>query len=220
MDTAFFTGLSAVVSAILIFVGSAFLLLSLIIGARLAYWVTASIAFSFLLIMAVVWSINPLGPVGQLPEWDAVSIADDVSQLEFEPAKDYPDGDWQQPNKEDTTELARAAELEGDASDVYAEAIKKGDLKFDPTDTIASVEDSTLLLPQNDADYGATTFEVTNTADEKVGEVIVVLKYDPGNPLGKARSIAAGTFVFLVFHLFGLSRAERKVKAERPEGLV
>jgi hypothetical protein len=44
--------------------------------------------------------------------------------------------------------------------------------------------------------------------------MVVVMKYDPGNPLGKARMIAGGTFLVFALHLFGLSRAERKVKRE------
>ncbi|HYI43982.1 MAG TPA: hypothetical protein VE174_00775 [Actinomycetota bacterium] len=220
MDTAFVTGMAAFISSILIFCGSAFLLLMLILGARLAYWITASVTFGFVFIMGVTWSINPLGPVGQLPEWDPVAISDEVSSLEFQPATEYPEGAWQAPDEEDDAELARAAELEGDASDYFAAAVEEGDLEFEPTDTIVVAEDSTLLLTQEDADYGATTFEVANAADEPVGTVTAVLKYDPGNPLGLARSITAGTFIFFVLHLFGLSRAERQVKEERPEGMA
>lgn len=220
MDTAFVTGMAAFVSSIIIFVGSAFLLLMLIVGARLAYWITASTTLCFVLIMGVAWSINPLGPVGQLPEWDPVAIGEDPGQLEFEPAREYPEGSWREPNPDDATDLARAAELEGDASDLFLAAVEEGDLDFEVTDTITIAEDSTKLITQGDTEYGATTFEVVNAADEDVGEVTAVLKYDPGNPLGKARSITAGTFFLLVIHLFGLSRAERKVKEERPEGMV
>ena len=98
--------------------------------------------------------------------------------------------------------------------------MEDGDLEFEPTDTILVAEDSTLLLTQGDDEYGATTLEVINAAEEPVGEVTAVLKYDPGDPLGLARSITAGTFLFFVLHLFGLSRAERQVKEERPEGMT
>ncbi len=218
MDTAFFTGAAAFVSAILIFCGSVFLLLMLIVGARLAYFITASITLAFVLIMAVVWSINPLGPVGQLPEWDPVDIAAEADELSFGPASEYPEGDWRTADEENEAELARVAELEGDASDLF-EARKEG-LGFDPTDTVVVVDDTTKILTQEGEEFGATTFEVLNAAEERTGEVVAVMKYDPGNPLGKARMIAAGTFLVFVGHLFGLSRAERKAKEERPEGMV
>ena len=65
-----------------------------------------------------------------------------------------------------------------------------------------------------------TKLEVTNVLTEPVGVAHVVMKYDPGDPLGQARMITAGTFLLFVLHLFGLSRAERKTKRDRPEGLI
>ena len=220
MSTEFFTGMAAFVSAIMIFCGSAFLLLMLILGARLAYFITASITLAFVFIMAVVWSINPLGPVGQLPEWDPVDIAEDASQLEGTGASDYPDSPWRAPNEDDDLELAKAAELEGDAGGFFEDAVDKGDLKFDATDSIVVAEDSTFFNQQGDKEFGATKLEVLNSAEKKVGEVVAIMQYDPGNPLGKARGIAAGTLLVFVLHLFGLSRAERKVKESQLEGLV
>ena len=46
MSVEFITGMSAFVSAVIIFIGSAFLLLMLVMGARLAYWVTASVTLA------------------------------------------------------------------------------------------------------------------------------------------------------------------------------
>ena len=70
LDTTFLTGSAAFLSAIIVFCGSVFLLLAFVLGARLAYWVTASVTLSFVFIMGAVWSYGtPLGPVGQLPKW-------------------------------------------------------------------------------------------------------------------------------------------------------
>ena len=220
MDVAFVTGMGAFVSAVIIFIGAAFLLLMLIIGARLAYWVTASITLAFTLIMGVVWSINPLGPVGQLPEWDPLDIGTDAAELEFDAAAQYPDDPWHPPDEEDQVQLTQAAELESSAAEQYELARDEGELKFDVSDTVVTAEDATVLMEQGDKTYGMTRLEVDNALGEKLGEVAVVMEYDPGNPLGQARMIAVGTLVLFILHLFGLSQAERKVKAERPEGLV
>lgn len=220
MDVAFVTGMGAFVSSVIIFIGAAFLLLMLVIGARLAYWVTASISLAFTLIMAVVWSINPLGPVGQLPEWDAIDIGTNVEALEFNAAAQYPDDPWHEPKPDDQVQLTQAAELESGAAEQYELALDEGDLKFDVSDAIITAEDATYLLEQGDTTYGLTRLEVQNAVGDKVGEVAVVMEYDPGNPLGQARMITLGTLVLFVLHLFGLSRAEKKVKEERPEGLV
>ena len=220
MDTAFVTGMAAFVSSVIIFIGAAFLLLMLIIGARLAYWVTASISFAFLLIMAVVWSINPLGPVGELPSWSTVAVAEDAADVEFDAAAQYPDSPWRPPAEDDTAEAAQIAELEGAATEAFAEAIDKGELDFQATDSVVAADDGTVLLEQGGTEYGMTKLEVTNVLQESVGAAHVVMEYDPGDPLGQARMIAGGTLILFVLHLFGLSRAERQVKQERPEGLV
>jgi hypothetical protein len=39
------------------------------------------------------------------------------------------------------------------------------------------------------------------------------MEYDPGDLLGVAQNITFATFALLVLHLFGLSRAERAIKA-------
>jgi hypothetical protein len=111
VSTEFLTGMSAFVSSMLIFVGSAFLLLALILGARLAYFVTASITLAFTLIMGVVWSINPLGPLGDQPEWVPVDAQTEASALDFDEAGDYPEGPWAPPNAEDALEITQASEL-------------------------------------------------------------------------------------------------------------
>jgi hypothetical protein len=220
MDTAFFTGGAAFLSAILIFIGSAFLLLMLIVGARLAYWITATVALCFVLVMTVAWSVNPLGPVGQLPEWDPIEIAEDPAAIEeFGPASEYPDEPWRPPG-EDEVESAQAAELESGAIEYFTQALNEGELDFTTGSTTTAVSDDTRLLTQGDEQYGMTRLEVINPADEVEGEVVVAMRYDPGNPLGMARSIAIGTLILLVLHLFGLSWAERQVREARAEARV
>lgn len=239
MSTEFITGMSAFVSAMLIFVGSAFLLLALVMGARLAYFVTASITLAFTLIMGVVWSINPLGPLGQLPEWDPIDAKTDASALEFDAAGEYPDDPWAPPNEEDTLAITQASELESDATKYVTAQITDGELEgFDTPPQFTVADDSTRLLTQGDTLYGATVIDVLppivqpelgipTKAEQRAGEedtgaealepqgqVTVVAEYDPGNPLGQARQITAGTFVLFVLHLIGLSRSERRIKRE------
>ena len=244
MDTAFFTGMSAFVSAMIVFVGSVFLLLALIVGARLAYFVTASITLGFVFIMAMVWSISypPLGPVGQLPEWHAIDAQEDASQLDFDAASDYPDEPWRSADSENATETEQASELESAATEAVKKAISEGKIEgFPQLPQFAISEDSTRLLERGDDLYGATTIDVLPPvvrpelgippkeerdeespaeqapAAEPLGQVAVVAEYDPGNPLGVARQLALGTFIVFVLHLVGLSWSERRVARERAE---
>lgn len=243
MDTAAITGGAAVASAIIVFLGSAFLLLSLILGARLAYFVTASITLCFVLIMAVVWSINPLGPLGPAPEWEPQAIGEDASALDFEAASDYPDDPWAEPDDEDAAQVTQGSELESDATKYATSTLSEGKIEGLPQlATLQIADDSTRLLQRGDDQYGATLVDVLpppaipelgipediEAAEaeaaqaqvelaEPLGQLAVVMRYDPGNPLGEARAIAVGTFLLLVLHLIGLSLSERRVRRHEAE---
>ena len=214
MDAVFIEGVAGFIAALIIFPGSVFLLMSLVMGARLAYFVTASVTLCFILIMCVVWSINQLGPVGELPNWLRTDIGEDQSALDFGPAAQYPEGPWQAIDKEDQAQVTQASELETAAQDELEIAIEEGDIKtFEAVEDATPNQDLTRLLEQDGDQFGMVTLE---PIDEGEGEpVLVVMEYDPGNPLGMARMMTAGTFVLLVIHLFFLSRAERKVRELR-----
>ena len=217
MDIPFISGMGAFLSSIIIFNGSAFLLLMLVMGARLAYLVTASITLAFLLIMGVVWSVNPLGPVGQLPEWDPVAVGIDPSAVEFGQASAYPNEPWQAPNADDEAEVTRVADLQSAAQDYVIEAASAGEAEGLPqlVDSTTVPEDATLLLQDGDEEYGATTVEAEDSEGQTT-EALVVMKYDPGNPLGQARMITLGTFIVLVLHLVALSFSEKRARRSEP----
>jgi len=247
MGVEFITGMSAFVSSMIIFVGSAFLLLALVMGGKLAYFVTASITLAFTLIMGVVWSINPLGPLGQLPEWDPIDAQEDAAAVEFDAAADYPNEPWQVADTEDPIQTTQASELESDATDYVSTQIREGEVEgFPSTAQYTVADDATRLLMRGEQIFGMTTIDVLPPLEqpelgipskaqrerdraaaeeaasgaeeiEPLGQVSVVAEYDPGNPLGLARQITVGTFVLLVLHLIGLSRAERRVRRERVE---
>lgn len=215
IDQIFVTGSAAFLSSIIVFVGSVFLLMALVMGARLAYMITASVTLGFVLIMGVVWSIGePLGPVGQMPEWHSANVADDASALEFGPASEYPEGGWHVPEESDDT----AGELESAATDAIGTAIDDDELGgYDDPATVAVVADSTRFYEQGDQRYGMVAFEgLTGTEGEGGPNLFAVMEYDPGNPSGPARMITAGTFILFVGHLIGLSRMEKKA-ARRDE---
>jgi hypothetical protein len=209
MDVIFTVGVGAVLSGIIVFVGSVWLLLSLVLGPRLAYFVTASITLAFLLIMSVAWSVNPLGPVGELPSWGPVAIGEDPSELEFGPADSYPESPWRVPNEDDTAEQAQKSELETDAGDYVETAVTEGDLDVPAGSTGTASSDETRFLEQDGDLFGAVTLEVAPPT-----QVVAILEFDPGNPLGRARIAMVGAFVLLVLHLFGLSRSERRARRE------
>ena len=221
MDTIALEGYGVFISGLIVFCGSIWLLQAVVLGPRLAYFITASVTLGFVLIMSVVWSFTQLGPTGQLPSWDPLAIGTDATEIDFSAASSYPEGEWHAPDPENDEEITHATEAEGAATESLTAAIDDGDITtFEKGPDPVATEESTRLLEQNDKTYGATLFQPGVEGDGEVepaqpgdpDTVLVVVEFDPGNPYGLPRKIAAGTLLLFGLHLFGLSRAERKAK--------
>ncbi|HYP22666.1 MAG TPA: hypothetical protein VEV43_03750 [Actinomycetota bacterium] len=162
MDSIFVEGVAATVSSIIVFCGSVWLLLALVLGPRLSYFITASVTLGFLLMMGVVWSVGePLGPVGELPSYSQVGVGDTPAESGFGPAGDFPDGGgWFTPNPEEAAHAEIKSGAEGEAPDLLAEAIDAGEItSFEQPDQAQVDADSTQLLEQDGTFYAAVRFE-------------------------------------------------------------
>ena len=215
MDSTFIEGAAAVASGVIVFCGSVFLLLTFVMGAKLAYYVTASVTLAFLLIMGLVWSVNELGPVGQLPEWDPVSIAEEGGELTGPSASEYPEGPWQEVDPEDTDALTQSTELQTGALEYTTAEVEEGNLPEEVTEAYTADTESVRLLEDGEEQYGGVT--LAPPQGDEGPTIVAIMQYDPGNPLGEARMITAATFVLLVVHLFLLSRAEKQARRRREE---
>lgn len=226
MDATFLSGVAAVVAAVIVFCGSVWLLLAIVLGSRLAYFVTAAVTLAFLLIMGLIWSFTQLGPLGQLPDFEPEAIGASPQEVEFAQASSYPEGDWEAPDPEDEEQLQKGTDLESSAGDYVERAIEEGEITtFESASDAQVVSDSARLITIGDTEYGALLMQSTpdegqDAPEANVGDpdtVLVVMRYDPGNPLGLARTITLGTLILLVLHLFGLSRAERQARRLREQ---
>jgi hypothetical protein len=125
---------------------------------------------------------------------------------------DFPEGDWRVPNEDDDAEAAIRSDFEGDAADYLETAIAEGEgeIGFEGSDEATVNQDATRLIEVDGTTYGGTVFDPLEGVE--ADPVVVIMSYDPGNPLSVGRQVALGSFVLLGLHLFGLSRAERKAK--------
>ena len=213
-DAVFIEGIGVTLASIIVFCGSVFLLLTFILGPRLAYFVTASVTLAFLLIMGLIWSTAQLGPVGKLPEWDITDIAEegetlDVPQADALSFDEGAEGPWRAVDPEDPAQVTKAGELGSDAVDALTDAAESGEVPREAGGNLADT-DTVRLLEEDGTEYGAVL--ITPPEGEDVPNFSVAMRYDPGDPLGPPRMITAGTFLLLVGHLFALSFSERKAK--------
>jgi hypothetical protein len=211
----FIEGMAAFISAIIVFCGSVWLLLMLIMGGKLAYFVTATVTLGVLVIMGAVWATSELGPVGEQPSWSAVGVGEEIGEIDFAAAESYPDSPWNAVDRDVTDEAELAGELEASAPDVLEVAIQDGDVT-----TVESVSetlvdaDSTRILERGGTTYGAVTFTPLQ-GDEPVA--VAILERDPGNTLGPPRQIFVGIVILFVLHLVALGRVEKRARARAEE---
>ncbi|HVL65250.1 MAG TPA: hypothetical protein VM573_08800 [Actinomycetota bacterium] len=226
MDTTFITGMAAFISSVIVFCGSVWLLLAVVMGSRLAYFVTATVTLAFTLMMGLVWSFTPLGPLGELPSFQPEAIGASPSELDFGQASAYPEGEWRVPDAEDETESQHVSDLESSAGDYLEQAIEEGEVTtFESAGDAQVVADSARLIEIGGTEYGAVLMqpapdEGAEAETASVGDpntVLVVMEFDPGNPQGLARTITIGTLLLFLLHMFGLSRAERRARELREQ---
>lgn len=100
-----FRGILALVTAIVILVGSVWLLLSMVVGARLSYLITASSFFGILILLSVIWVLTAFGPAGPPTTWFAIAVGSDLSEASYQDETydvgSFPGGDWKIPAEKD-----------------------------------------------------------------------------------------------------------------------
>lgn len=96
-------GIMAVTIGVLILYGSIWVLLSMVLGWRLGYWVMGACFFGIMILLSAIWFGTALGPKGPETTWHPVAIGPDLATVEgFGGSFDvsaYPGGDWEAPRK-------------------------------------------------------------------------------------------------------------------------
>lgn len=119
----FVKGFLAFAAMFVVFIGSAWLLLAMIIGPKLGYFVTAACFFGVMVILSAIWFVTGLGPKGEQgfigdlgveTAWEVAAAGPDLGTVETEvgtfDVSDYPNN-WVTPARN-----KRLADLSGEQS--------------------------------------------------------------------------------------------------------
>ena len=142
--------------------GMVYLLMSMVLGPKLAYWVEACVTFGVLSIMSFIWFVSALGPTGADTAWQAIALGPNLTEAKAfgttYNVADYPGDGWQKPKVG-----AHLADLKG-ADDTDAEATQaKPVLDSAVGDAVSSIPGQVdLVKPIVQGDIGLTTGEFTN----------------------------------------------------------
>lgn len=84
-------GVLIVVTAVVVLLGSIYLLLATNVGSRLGFLIALTGLFGWLVIMGVVWLTYGIGRVGRFPSWEVVEVnLGDTTQAEVEDVRRLP----------------------------------------------------------------------------------------------------------------------------------
>lgn len=209
-------GTLVVISGLILFVGTVWLLLAAIFGVRMGYLQTMVGMFGFMIILSAIWAFGApgtppnLGPKGELPHWEPVAAGAVIESEQYPIIDAYPGEPWKSPEDDETLELeAETAsdtiaeflaeeathhlEETGGEGEIAADAFHVRDLRF------AEAEDGTQLA-------------VARAAADGGPEVTVAAFKDQGDEELPSWLFLGASILGFAAHLPFLDRAERRRK--------
>jgi hypothetical protein len=224
----FVKGILAVACAVVLFIGSVYLLCSAVFGLRMGYLVVATSLFAWIIVLAAIWTfcapgtlwgvlgspgtLGDVGPRGTEPHWQVFSAASQPTTSRFPETATYPGDGWWVPAANSTS--ASSVPTVTTAFQTYLaaqaqqqlEAAGQTDVQIDPTQYV--VQDVRFSTAADGTHLAAGT-----AFFESGGPAITVYAYhDSGNvPIWSWLFLFAGLVLFLV-HVPFLDRAERSRK--------
>jgi hypothetical protein len=100
-------GLIAIILAIISFYGMTYVVIALNMGWRFGYWISGATFGALMVLLSILWIVNPVGPRGKEARWVPLAAAEDrMSRTSFNdkpltsPAQ-YPSGPWRTVRKDE-----------------------------------------------------------------------------------------------------------------------
>lgn len=176
----FIKGIAITIAFIVVFVGSVWLLTSMILGAKLGYFVTGACLFAVMTLLSLIWFATGLGPKGEAgfwgdlgtdTAWHPAAVGPELDSVEtrwgtWETA-DYPDGEgWVSPTSD-----AQLADLEGE--NILASELQNADpvmeaLVMEATSPIPGVVESVEDMTKGDLALDPEKFSTTDVRMKEV----------------------------------------------------
>ena len=176
----FIKGIAITVAFIVVFVGSVWLLTSMILGAKLGYYVTGACLFAVMTLLSLIWFATGLGPKGEAgfwgdlgtdTAWHPAAVGPELDEVDTRwgtwDTSDYPDGEgWVEPEDD-----AHLADLEG--SNDLASELENADpvmeaLVMEATSPIPGVVESVEDMTMGDIALDPENFSTTDVRMKEV----------------------------------------------------
>jgi hypothetical protein len=217
-----FKGAGVTLMAFILFVGSIYLMLSLVFGKWMGYLVLAVCFSGWLIIHSSLWFFGfwaqgpgtptNQGPRGQEPSWVVTEAGLGVSGARFTTFEDYPGDGWETP----TAGQDPSVQSVSSAATSFL-ALKANEmLGIDPlaTNAITGTQFTIDSVEFATAEDGKTPLAVVEAHYSGGGpQVTLTLYHDSGSIPRYSLMFMAGAILLFLIHLPLLDRAEKKRKA-------
>jgi biotin carboxyl carrier protein len=170
VDPVFIKGVLAFVTMMVVFVGSAWLLLSMILGVRLGYFVMASCLFGVLVLISAIWFVTGLGPkadtgflgsLGEETNWHPIAVGPTLTTVDTDFGRfnfgDYPRGEWEKPS-----ERRKMADIPSTASEVSSAKPVMEELVNQSVSEIPGIREGAKTKIQGEVKLIEDEFEITD----------------------------------------------------------
>jgi hypothetical protein len=219
----FVKGILVTICALVLFVGSVYLLVSAVFGLRMGYLVIATSLFAWMIILAAIWSFGfysqgpgtpkYLGPRGTEKHWQVFDASTGSTTSKFPETALYPAKEWWVPTATSTSASAiptvTTAFQDYLAAQAQAQLVKQGhpDAVIDPTTFV--VQNVRFLTAKDGTHLAAATAFFASG-----GPAITVYAYhDSGNVQIWSWLFLIGSIIGFAIHVPFLDRAEKSRKA-------
>jgi hypothetical protein len=234
----FTKGIVTVVASVILFIGTVYVLLTAIFGARMAYLVLAVSFFAWMILFSLIWVVGQppvlgvqgtlpnLGPRGTEAHWQVVAAATGPVSSKFAETAVFPEPPWRPlPATKPPAALKSAADNAKSAIQKYLadraarQFEQEGEKICDPAEPLETdcitVDPTTFAVTDfHFATSGDTSLVAAHSFFTAGGPQVTVFAYhDPGNVPVYSWSFLIASILGFVIHIPFLDRAERKRKA-------
>ena len=237
LSPTFGKGLMTVLAAVVLFIGSVYILLSAVFGLRMAYLVLAVSLFAWMILFSTIWVFQPRilgvknvienqGPRGTEPHWQVFAAGTAPIDTRFHETALFPGPPWHPlPATKPPTALKAAADNAKAAFQKYLAAQaavqfeQQGQRVCDPAEPLET--DCVTVDPTSFSveDFAFTTSGHTSLVAGQAfftaggPQIIVYAYHDPGNVPVYSWAFFGASIVGFILHVPFLDRAEKKRKA-------
>jgi hypothetical protein len=228
LSETFWKGVAVTVAALILFVGSVYLVLSAVFGLRMGYLVLAVSLFGWMIILSALWVFGATffgagtpvnqGPRGTEPHWQVFAAGTGpVESSTYAQTATWPDAPW----REQTAATTSSADTVKTTIQSYMAAQANRELGEPPSpspgeESTAFEADPTLFVVQDirfaTADDGTFLSSGVSFYQQGGPAVVVFLYHDRGNVPAYSWAFFLGSIFLFGVHLPFLDRAEKKRK--------